>query len=78
MVTELAANGELLNVINARGRMSEAIAKKIFKQMLAAMANMHRSHIVNRDIKLDNLLVGPGPEYRILMTDYGFATVLEG
>ena len=44
--------------------------------MLAAVANMHRSHIINRDIKLENMLIGANLE--IKMADFGFQQILEG
>ena len=39
---------------------------------------MHRSHLVNRDIKMENMLVGAAPDYQILLNDYGFVKALEG
>lgn len=50
--------------------MEEHIAKNCFKQMLAAMASMHRAHLINRDIKLENMLIGPN--FEIKMADFGF------
>lgn len=71
LASELVPNGELFDFIScSKGSMSETIAKQAFKQMLAAVANMHRSHIINRDIKLENMLIGAN--FEIKMADFGF------
>lgn len=41
----------------AKGRMSEEEARRIFKQILAAVAYCHRSCVVHRDLKAENLLL---------------------
>ena len=44
--------------------------------MLAGLTFLHSNGIVNRDIKLENMLVGD--DFNIRMADLGFAQALEG
>jgi len=62
-------NGELFDYVdNPMGGISEAVAKQVFLQMLAGL--------VNRDLKLENMLVGA--DFNIRIADFGFAQALEG
>lgn len=77
IATEVVPNGELFDFVdNPMGAISEPVAKQIFLQMLAGLNYLHKSGRVNRDLKLENMLVGE--DFNIRMADFGFATVLEG
>lgn len=49
--------GDLLSFIRKRGKVSEQIAKVIFKQVIEGLKYIHNKKIVHRDIKLDNILI---------------------
>jgi serine/threonine protein kinase len=40
--------------------------------MLAGLNFLHNAGLVNRDIKLENMLIGD--DFKIRMADFGFAT----
>ena len=70
-------NGELFDYVdNPMGPISEPVAKQLFLQMLAALTFLHQGGLVNRDLKLENMLVGD--DFNIRMADFGFAQALEG
>lgn len=72
IATEVVPNGELFDYVdNPMGAISEDVAKQIFLQMLAGLTFLHGQNLVNRDIKLENMLVGD--DYNLRMADLGFA-----
>ncbi|CAF0974040.1 unnamed protein product [Rotaria magnacalcarata] len=71
LVTEYAANGELLDLLVREKRLSEAKAKEKFRQLVLAIEYIHSKNIVHRDLKTENLLLdGRG---NIKVADFGFA-----
>ena len=50
----------------------EARARKIFHQLLEAVAHMHEREVINRDLKLDNILIDGDDKLKLI--DFGFAT----
>lgn len=72
LVTKLALGGDLLNYINSRKYLNEDTAKRMTTQLLCALDHIHDLEIVHRDLKCENLLIGP--EECIIVTDFGFAT----
>lgn len=69
MYREYAAGGELLDHITSRGRLSEAEARKYFRQLISAMDHCHLANVVHRDLKLENLLLNS--ENNLLLSDFG-------
>ncbi|PUZ69370.1 hypothetical protein GQ55_2G102800 [Panicum hallii var. hallii] len=56
----------------ARPRLPEAGTRALMRQLLRGAERMHRARIIHRDIKPDNILVGPGGAVKIC--DLGLAT----
>jgi len=81
MVMEFAKNGDLLKFINSkftrktsggkRGEMSEITAKRLFKEIMAAVHHIHSLGVVHRDLKCENILIGEDEQVKI--SDFGFA-----
>jgi len=57
IVMELAAGGELSDVLEKEGRINEGKARHIFKQVVAAMQHVHAKKVIHRDLKTDNILL---------------------
>jgi calcium-dependent protein kinase len=56
LATEQCTGGELFDYIIEQGKLSEAQAAKIMKQVLGAVSYCHSHGIVHRDLKPENLL----------------------
>jgi Serine/threonine protein kinase len=54
-------------------KLEEAEAKHIFKQVVQGVDYLHKKNIVHRDIKLENLLLGPNNQVKII--DFGFSII---
>ena len=55
---ELAANGDLVDYIHARGGgLPEAEARFLYRQLCQAVSYCHSVGVVHRDIKCDNVLL---------------------
>ena len=72
-VMDLAENGDLLDYINSKKRLSERTARTFFRDLVTAINACHKQHIVHRDIKCENLLLDAN--YRIVLSDFGFARI---
>ena len=57
IVMEYICAGDLLSYIKKRSKLSEPVAKFIFRQIILALQYIHNHNIVHRDIKLDNILI---------------------
>ncbi|KAJ3081773.1 hypothetical protein HDU99_004709 [Rhizoclosmatium hyalinum] len=73
LVLEYAPGGELFHYIMAQpnGYLKEPEGRRFFAQVISGVSYMHSLGIVHRDLKLENLLLGPGNN--ILISDLGFA-----
>lgn len=56
-VMEYADQGDLFRYIQRRGRLSEDDSRWFFQQIVIGLDYCHRRGVVNRDLKLENLLL---------------------
>lgn len=62
---EIAENGDLLDYINARGRIPEDEARYISKQVVGAVDYCHSLNIVHRDLKCENIMVNRDMQVKV-------------
>ncbi|KAG2004580.1 CAMK/CAMK1 protein kinase [Coprinopsis cinerea AmutBmut pab1-1] len=75
IVTELCCGGELFDYLVEKGRLSEEETKIIFGQLCLAVAYLHETGIVHRDLKLENVLLDE--RCRVKLGDFGFTREYE-
>ncbi len=68
-------DGVPLNRLLSVGVLDEKRLRKVFEQILDAMAFSHRQSVVHRDLKGSNLLVTPHDEVKIV--DFGIAKIID-
>ncbi|XP_074843205.1 testis-specific serine/threonine-protein kinase 5-like [Carettochelys insculpta] len=77
LVLELASRGDLLEHINATSDrrecpgLEEEEARRLFRQLVSAIAHCHNVGIVHRDLKCENILLDE--RGFVKLTDFGFA-----
>jgi len=72
IIMEFVSRISLSDVIESQGgRLSEAIAKRIFYQLVEAVSYLHSKSIIHRDLKLQNILLQNINSVKII--DFGFA-----
>ncbi|KAJ3098977.1 serine/threonine-protein kinase KIN2 [Phlyctochytrium planicorne] len=69
---EYVPGKDLADLVASHGRLSERRTRQIFHQILSAIDYAHRSFVVHRDIKLENIRIHPDNTVKVL--DFGFAT----
>ena len=57
IVMEYVNGGNLYNLLKKRRKLSEKMAKFIYKQIVLSLKYIHSHNIVHRDIKLENILL---------------------
>ena len=72
---EYAPKGDLLEHINKHGYIYEDEAKKMFRQIVTAVAHCHASGVVHRDLKCENILLDE--QMNVKVCDFGFAALVQ-
>lgn len=74
MVTELATGGELFDEIIKRGKLTEADAQALLKQVLTCINYCHTRGVMHRDLKPENILLEADKSLSdIKIIDFGFS-----
>jgi carbon catabolite-derepressing protein kinase len=68
LALEHAEGGDLVNLIQKTGRLSEALSRYYFARLLSALEYMHSCGLAHRDIKPDNVLLDG--QLNPLLADY--------
>eukprot|EP00760_Papus_ankaliazontas_P036351 PhM_4_TR8291/c1_g1_i1/m.40588/K07198/PRKAA, AMPK; 5'-AMP-activated protein kinase, catalytic alpha subunit len=71
LVMELASHGELFDRIVLVKRFSEAVSRRYFQQLMAAVKYCHDQGICHRDLKAENLLLDD--EDNLKLCDFGLS-----
>ena len=72
---ELMPGGCLTDIVQDSSiKMSENVIAQVMKQTLEGLDYIHSKHIIHRDIKSDNVLIGSKGEVKI--ADFGYAAQL--
>jgi serine/threonine protein kinase len=72
LIMELCKGGDLCDILNKNGPMSESKARSLFVQLLSAVNYLHKKGILHRDIKLDNIFTNKTND-KITLGDFGLA-----
>ncbi|KAL5702146.1 non-specific serine/threonine protein kinase [Ranunculus cassubicifolius] len=75
LVMEYVRGGDLFTKIARKGRLSEAMAKRYFQQLVTTIQYCHVKGVVHRDIKPQNLLLDQ--EGNLKVSDFGLAGLQE-
>ncbi|XP_061191127.1 testis-specific serine/threonine-protein kinase 1-like [Saccostrea echinata] len=71
IMMDYAEKGDLLQLIQACGTLSEEDAKRMFREMAEAIKYLHDLGITHRDLKCENILIMR--DKRITVSDFGFS-----
>lgn len=78
LVMEYVASGELFELLNERGRLTEVDACRFFQQLLLGVEACHDAGIVHRDLKPENLLLTTRGTHGVSLkiADFGLSNIL--
>lgn len=77
LVVELLRGKTLRNVIKEEGRVGARRAASYAWQILQGLSAVHAAGVLHRDLKPANIMLepSPGPVERVVLIDFGFASV---
>ncbi|VAH38349.1 unnamed protein product [Triticum turgidum subsp. durum] len=75
LVLELARGGTLLSAMDERGRFDEPTARRLFVQLVSALAHVHSRGVFHRDVKPENLLLDEHGDLKL--TDFGLCVLAD-
>ena len=80
IVTEYISGGSLHGLLKKQPtrRLTEDVAKRLFKQICEGLKYLHERQVIHRDIKLENILLEGDNEdaLTVKIIDFGFSTVV--
>ena len=76
LTMEYVQGEDLSNIIKRDGRLPFDRVMHYFKQICAGLGVAHEQGVIHRDLKPHNVMIDPTD--RVLLTDFGLATVAEG
>jgi serine/threonine protein kinase len=80
LTMEFLAGETLARRVQRRGRMKDADAVPVLKQVVAGLQAIHSCGIVHRDLKSENVFLVPEPRggERVVVMDFGLARSIDG
>lgn len=66
MITEVVPGGELFDYVSQKDHLGEDESRNIMRQLVKATEYMHRSGIVHRDLKMENILLNSDGTVKII------------
>ncbi|MGE5857226.1 MAG: protein kinase domain-containing protein [Solirubrobacterales bacterium] len=72
LVSELI-EGDTLRALGRKGELTDRLVARVGADAAAALTHAHRAGVVHRDVKPENILVGPGEEAKLV--DFGIARI---
>lgn len=73
LILEFAKGGELFSRLASRGRLPEAQSRRLFHQLISAVAFCHSRGVFHRDLKPENLLLDESNNLKL--SDFGLSGV---
>jgi len=74
LVMELVPGGTLRDLLRERGALPVPLALSVAEPVLSALAAAHREGLVHRDVKPENVLIGPGGVVKV--ADFGLVRAI--
>ena len=75
IIMEYINGGNLFSFVKKRRKLTEKIAKILYKQIILGIKHIHSKNIVHRDIKLENILIDLNNTVKIC--DFGIGVILD-
>lgn len=73
MILDLCDGGELYDMLAAHKKLSEGVASRLVRQMLAAILYCHSKGICHRDLKLENFVFKDANKEVLQLIDFGLS-----